>query len=75
MFSSAGIFQVRFLALSIVVTVQTQGFPNYGNYAKSYRLMYSMDCSSFTNVLDGFGNIKVAMPWPSVYYISIIFYL
>jgi len=48
-----------FYTLSIVKTVQMQGDPGNLNWVKTYRLMSSEDCTSFIDVLDGLGSIKV----------------
>ena len=51
--------QVRFLALSNVVAVSTQGHPNPLEYTKTYRLEHSVDCSVFSTYVNANGNAMV----------------
>ena len=48
-------YQVRFLAISNVATVSTQGYPDPLEYTTTYRLEYSIDCSVFVSYVDANG--------------------
>jgi len=52
------ISQVKFLAGSSVVAVQTQGHPN-GDHVTSFRLEYSGDCVSFQGLVDAYAENEV----------------
>ena len=52
--------QLKFLFMSVVTDVQVQGRKSTTvHFVKSYRLEYSVDCITFTSVLDQNGTNKV----------------
>lgn len=67
-------FQVRFMYVSKVIAVQTQGRGDMDQWIESFRLEYSQDCATFNSLLNGNGynhvrNILIFL-WPLYAYDS-----
>jgi len=52
-------FQVRFMNLSTVFAIQTQGGANMDRWVSTFRIEYSQDCANFSRVFDLVGNTQV----------------
>jgi len=55
------VWQVRFMNMSVVSAVQTQGRPGFSwaQWVSTYRLEYSQDCVNFNSVLNVDGSNQV----------------
>ena len=52
-------FQVRFMNLSTVLAIRTQGETNIDRWVSTFRIEYSQDCANFSRVFDVAGNTQV----------------
>lgn len=52
-------FQVRFINVSTVFAIQSQGGGNMDRWINTFRLEYSQDCANFSSVSDVSGNTQV----------------